>query len=145
MCTYLVNVPVLKDHGKAGITLSFKNHYGTIDNPMDCHSNYCDPFAANINAASQIKDKTKLIICDAAYGIYKGGPLGAPQWKQKSILAASDPVALDFTGMKIINAQRKQHNLEPVTAKAIYLKTAQAMGLGTCNPNDINVKESVLS
>jgi uncharacterized protein (DUF362 family) len=40
MCTYLVNVPVLKDHGKVGITLSLKNHYGTIDNPMDCHPNH---------------------------------------------------------------------------------------------------------
>jgi len=145
MCTSLVNVPVLKDHGKAGITLSLKNHYGTIDNPRDCHSNYCDPFVAKINAASQIKNKTKLIICDAAFGVYEGGPLGAPQWKHNSILASIDPVALDYTGMQIINAQRKQHDLDMVTEMAIHVRTAQSLGLGTCNPNNILVKESVLS
>jgi len=144
MCTYLVNVPVLKDHGKAGITLSLKNHYGTIDNPMDCHPNHCDPFTAKINAASQIKDKTRLIICDAAYGIYKGGPLGSPQWKHNSILASTDPVALDYTGMQIINAKRKQNDLDLVTDMAVHVKSAQTLGLGTCNPGNIQVKESIL-
>ena len=145
MSTYMINVPVLKDHGKAGITLSLKNHYGTIDNPHDLHANYCDPFVGKINAAPQIKEKTKLIICDAAFGIYKGGPLGAPQWKHNSILASTDPVALDYTGMQIINAQRKKHNLDMVTQKAIHVKTAQTLGLGTSDPDKILLKESVLS
>ena len=112
---------------------------------MDCHPNHCDPFTAKINAASQIKDKTKLIICDAAYGMYKGGPLGSPQWKHNSILASTDPVALDYTGMQIINDRRKQNNLDPVTAMAVHVKTAQTLGLGTCNPANIQIKESILA
>jgi len=144
MCTYLVNVPVLKDHSEAGVTLSLKNHYGTIDNPRDYHSNFCDPFIGKIYAAPLIRDKTKLIICDAAFGIYDGGPLGAPQWKYNSILASIDPVALDYTGMQIINAERKHNDLDPVTKMAIHIQTAQSMGLGTCNPDNIQVIESVL-
>lgn len=145
MCTYLINVPVLKDHSLAGITLSLKNHFGTIDNPRDCHPNYCDPFIAKLNATPQIRDKTKLVVCDAAFGVYEGGPRGAPQWQPKSVLAATDPVALDYTGMLMINGQRKKNDLDPVTHMAVHLKTAESLGLGTCNPKKIAYKESVLS
>ena len=145
MCTYLINVPVLKDHRLAGITMSLKNHFGSIDNPRDCHTNRCDPFVANINAADQIRKKTKLIICDAAYGVYDGGPRGAPQWRPKSIMAATDPVALDFTGMQIINKMRRDNNLAPVTDMAIHVRTAQGLGLGTCNPKKIDTVRSVIA
>ena len=145
MCTYLINVPVLKDHNVAGVTLSLKNHFGTIDNPRDCHSNFCDPFVAKLNAAPQIRDKTRLIICDAAFGVYDGGPTGAPQFKHNAILAATDTVALDFTGTQIINAQRKLNGLDMVTDMAIHIKTAEKMGLGTCTKNRINFEERILS
>ena len=38
-CDYLINVPVLKDHGTAGVTLSMKNHYGSVDSPGAMHGN----------------------------------------------------------------------------------------------------------
>jgi len=145
MCTYLINIPVLKDHGMAGITLSLKNHFGTIDNPRDCHSDFCDPFVAKLNAAPQIRNKTRLIVCDAAFGVYDGGPRGAPQFKHNAILAATDTVALDFTGMQIINSQRKRNGLDPVTDMAVHIKTAEKMGLGTCTPHRIKFEERILS
>lgn len=146
MCTYLINVPVLKDHYMSGITLSLKNHYGSIDIPHFFHNNYCDPFIAKINETPQIRDKTRLVICDAAYVIYRGGPSGLPQAQCSSILASTDPVALDYTGMQIINKYLKQNNKTPVTeAMAIHVKTAQKMGLGTCNPDNIQVKKSIIS
>jgi uncharacterized protein (DUF362 family) len=138
MCTYLINVPVLKDHGIAGVTLSLKNHYGSIDNPRDCHTNSCDPFAAKINATAAIRDKTKLILLDAAYGVYEGGPRGAPQWQHKSILASTDPVALDAMGMEIINAKRKENNEDPVTGMASHIQTAASLGLGKSDPKMID-------
>ncbi len=145
MSTYMINIPVLKDHGQAGVTLSLKNHYGTIDNPHDLHDNCCDPFVGKINAAPQIKEKTKLIICDAAFGVYDGGPLGAPQWKHNSILASTDPVALDYTGLQIINAQRKKNQYKSVTKEAIHVQSSQNLGLGTADPNKILLDEFVLS
>ncbi|MBD3307144.1 DUF362 domain-containing protein, partial [candidate division KSB3 bacterium] len=111
MCTYLINVPVLKDHGIAGITLSLKNHYGSIDRPGVCHGGGCDPYAAHLNATPHIKDKTALILCDALFGIYRGGPGGSPQWINRQLLASVDPVALDYTGMTIIDHQRQQRNI----------------------------------
>lgn len=145
MSTYMINVPVLKDHGTAGITLSLKNHFGTIDNPHNLHGNYCEPFISKLNATPQIKEKTRLIICDAAFGVYDGGPLGAPQWKQNSILASTDPVALDYTGLQIINAQRKKNDYGVATRKAVHVKNSHHLGLGTSDPDNILLNEFVLS
>ena len=56
-----------------------------------------------------------------------------------------DPVALDYTGMQIINAQRKKNDLDKVDEKAIHVQTSHDMGLGFADPNKILFKESVLS
>ncbi|TLN13395.1 DUF362 domain-containing protein, partial [bacterium] len=36
--SYLINMPILKSHGCASITLGFKNHFGSIFNPGGIHS-----------------------------------------------------------------------------------------------------------
>lgn len=142
MCTYLINVPVLKDHSLAGVTLSLKNHYGSIDNPRDCHGNHCDPYIAKMNTAPQIREKTRLFLCDAALGVSRGGPRGAPDFEPGRVLASFDPVALDYTGLTLINARRDENGTEPVTDMARHIRTAQSMGLGTCDPEKIILTEA---
>lgn len=137
MCDYLINVPVLKDHGIAGVTLSLKNHYGSIDRPGACHGNSCDPYIGKLNSASQIREKTALILCDALFGIYQGGPGGKPQWVNRQILASTDPVALDYTGMTVLDAKRREKSLAPVSTRAHYLDTAAALQLGTNDPQQM--------
>lgn len=144
MCTFLINVPVLKDHRLAGVTLSLKNHYGSIDIPRDCHGDFCDPYIAKINAAPQIREKTKLFLMDAAMGVSEGGPRGAPDFMPQKVLASFDPVALDYTGMTLINARRRDKGEDPVTGMAVHIRTAQSEGLGTCNPENIILKEARL-
>lgn len=139
MCTYLINMPVLKDHDIAGITLSMKNHYGSIDRPGSCHGGACDPYVANLNNTPQIKDKTALILCDALFGIYKGGPMGSPQWINRQLLASTDPVALDYTGMVLIDQQRRAKNLTLASKKTKHLHTAAKLGIGTNDPQQIDL------
>jgi uncharacterized protein (DUF362 family) len=138
MCTYLINVPVLKDHNIAGVTLSLKNHYGSIDRPGSCHGEGCDPYIANLNNTPQIKNKTKLIICDALFGIYKGGPHGSPQWINRQILTSTDPVALDHIGMTLIDQQRREKSIKLISERTKYLLTAAKLGLGNNNPEHID-------
>jgi hypothetical protein len=40
---------------------------------------------------------------------------------------------------------RRDNNLAPVTDMAIHVKTAQSLGLGTCNPNQIDTVSSVIA
>ncbi|HID55846.1 TPA: DUF362 domain-containing protein [Candidatus Poribacteria bacterium] len=139
LCDHLINVPVLKDHNLAGVTLSMKNHYGTVDNPSSLHGNNCDPFIAKLNAASPIKDKTRLIILDAILGIYRGGPGGAPQFSPNMLAAAFDPVAMDRFGMDLINRERRKRGLDEVTGRAKHVHTAAILGLGTDDESKIKI------
>ena len=138
-CTYLINVPVLKDHGTAGITLSMKNHYGTVNNPGALHGNHCDPYIADLYNTPPIKEKNKLIVLDAALGIYAGGPSGAPQFLHNSIIVSQDPVALDQYGLQIIEEERKNRNVAQIGNRAKHIQTAARLGLGTNDQNEIKV------
>jgi len=135
MCTYLVNIPVLKDHGIAGVTFSMKNHYGSIDNPRACHRGNCNPYLPNLNSDTLVREKTKLIFGDAIQGIYDGGPHGSPQWAQNELIAGFDTVACDYSAMILIDKKRKEMGLPFIAAKAGYINDAAEKGLGT---NDIN-------
>ena len=142
--TALVNAPILKDHGIAGITNACKNHYGSFDNPGAHHGNNCDPYLADLNALPVIRNKTRLIICDAIRPIAEGGPglRGDYAWNYRAILAATDPVAIDTVGWQIIEARRKELGLPPlaqVGRPVKYLQTASQIGVGTNDPNRIRL------
>ncbi|MEW5814092.1 MAG: DUF362 domain-containing protein [Spirochaetota bacterium] len=138
-CDYLINVPVLKDHGTAGVTLSMKNHYGSISNPAWHHGNYCDPYIAYINAAAQIREKTKLIVLDALLGIHSGGPHGSPQWVNRQLLIGTDTVAVDFEGMMMIEQKRLERSRPSILRMSRHIQTAAELELGTNNPAQINL------
>lgn len=141
-CTYLINVPVLKDHSISGVTLSMKNHYGSVDNPGSLHGNNCNPYIADINNTAPIKEKTRLIVLDASVGIYNGGPGGPPQFYYNSLILGQDPVALDYHCLQIIDEERKNRGLQPVAnvgRPAKYIQTAAKLGLGTMDPAEMQV------
>lgn len=142
--TALVNAPILKDHGISGITNACKNHYGSFDNPGAHHGNNCDPYLADLNALPVIRQKTRLIVCDAIRPIADGGPGLRPDaaWDYNAILVATDPIAIDTVGWQIIEARRKEMGLPPlaqVGRPVRYLQTAAQMGIGTNDPNRIKL------
>ena len=54
-CDALINVPVLKDHDGAGVTIALKNMYGVIHNPNKYHPNGCNPYVADLNMLPAIR------------------------------------------------------------------------------------------
>ncbi|TFG97441.1 MAG: DUF362 domain-containing protein, partial [Calditrichales bacterium] len=44
MCDVVINLPVLRDHGIAGITCALKNMFGAIHNPNKYHLDVGDPY-----------------------------------------------------------------------------------------------------
>ena len=139
MCSYIINVPVLKNHSDAGVTLALKNHYGSFNNPSSYHDNYCDPYIAKLNAHPVIKDKTKLVVLDALACTYKGGPGGYPQALTKSVAVSTDPVALDTTGLLMIEDIRIKKGLSSIMNMSKHVATAAKLGLGTNNPKNIQI------
>lgn len=144
--TALINVPLVKDHNLAGVAISMKNLYGTIDNPNRYHSNNCDPFIADMADLPAVRKKQRLIVCDALFAQYEAGPAfhAKYRWPANSLMVATDPVALDTIGRRMIEDKRREAGLKPLAGVGRpprWLKTAAARGLGENDPNKIEVVE----
>ena len=142
----LINVPVLKDHDGAGITIALKNMFGVIHNPNKYHPNGCDPYVADLNMLPEIRSRMRLTICDATTAMFDGGPGFKPErsWKCNSLLVSEDPVALDATGWQIIERKRAEKGLKTLEAEQRaprYISTAadNEHRLGNCDPSRIEV------
>jgi len=140
-CDAVINLPVLKDHGIAGVTMALKNLFGAIHNPNKYHSNAGDPYIADVNMLAPIRQKVRLTICDAITAQYEGGPSSMPQWTwpYNGLLVARDPVALDYTGWQIIERKRAEKgmkSLEALGRAPTYIATAADAHhrLGTNDP-----------
>jgi len=140
-CDYLINIPVLKAlEGYAGVSLSMKNHYGSIGNPSHHHKDIME-YLPYLNLLPQIRDKTRLIVLDAVFVEYKW--INGRDQKYVDLLnrliISDDPVAIDYTGWKIIEKKRKEHGLKPVSPTPAFIRTAADRGLGTTNPRSIHL------
>ena len=147
-CNVLINVPVLKDHDGAGVTIALKNMYGVIHNPNKYHPDGCNPYIADLNMLPEIRTKMRLIICDATTAQYEGGPAYKPQysWKHNSLIVSQDAVALDYTGWQIIERMRAEKGLKTLEGDGRaphYISTAADAQhrLGTNDPDRIAVSE----
>ncbi|MGB9072873.1 MAG: DUF362 domain-containing protein [Terriglobales bacterium] len=147
-CNVLINVPVLKDHDGAGVTMALKNMYGVIHNPNKYHPNGCNPYIADLNMLPEIRTKMRLTICDATTASYEGGPGYKPEysWKNNGLIVSHDPVALDYTGWQIIERKRAERGLKTLEADGRaprYIATAAdpQHRVGTNDPRRIAVVE----
>ncbi len=147
-CNLLNNVPVLKDHDGAGVTIALKNMYGVIHNPNKYHPNGCNPYIADLNMLPEIRSKMRLTICDATTACFEGGPGYKPEysWKNDALIVSQDPVALDYTGWQIIERKRAEKGLKTLEGDKRapnYIATAADAQhrLGTNDPRRIAIVE----
>jgi uncharacterized protein (DUF362 family) len=144
VCDVVINLPVLKDHGIAGVTMALKNLFGAIHNPNKYHVNVGDPYVADVYMLPPIRQKVRLHICDAITAQYEGGPSYMPQWSwpYNGVIVARDPVALDYTGWQIIEQKRSEkgmQTLKELRREPAYIATAADAQhrLGTNDPRRI--------
>ena len=148
LCDAVINLPVLKDHGIAGVTIALKNMFGAIHNPNKYHLNVGDPYVADLNMLTPIRQKIRLNICDALTAQYEGGPSYMPQWTwpHNGLLTSLDPVALDYVGWQIVERKRAEKGMKSLQAMERapnYIATAADAQhrLGTNDPDRIEQVE----
>jgi uncharacterized protein (DUF362 family) len=148
VCDVVINLPVLKDHSIAGVTIALKNLFGAIHNPNKYHLNVGDPYVADVNMLPSIRQKVRLNICDALMAQYEGGPSYMPQWTWpfNGLLMSLDPVALDYVGWQILERKRAEKGMRSLQAlgrEPNYIATAadSQHRLGTNEPNRIEQVE----
>ena len=137
-CNHLINVPVLKVHlDPYGVTLSLKNHYGSVDNPRTLHKNFATA-CATLNNQEAIRSKTRLIVIDALFGFWGSNTtMFVSDFAYNALIMSKDPVAADYIGTKILNEERAKHNQPPRNVP--LLEKAAQMGLGTNDPEKIEL------
>ena len=139
-CDAIINLPTPKQHGGAGISVSLKNHYGSVNQPGRLHDDWCDPAIAELNAQENIRDKTRLIVGAAL----KVSPADWNRPKREDALLLSfDPVALDTVARDILVRHRQALGLDTgfLVGGARHLATAQALGLGATEASRIDLQE----
>lgn len=144
---FLINIPVLKNHTTAQVTLNLKNHFGSIDQPVGnpLHNSYCNPSIPSLN--QQIRDVIvpnnieKIFIIDALYGSVVNGPIGNPDWNPKKLIMSMDPVACDYQGWNIINEERTGTGYSEIPWPIYHIQTAEQSpyNLGTTDINLIEI------
>ena len=148
VCDAVINLPVLKDHGIAGVTIALKSLFGAIHNPNKYHMNVGNPYVADVYVLPPIRQKVRLHICDATTAQYEGGPSFMPHWTwpYNGLLVGHDPVALDYTGWQIIEKKRAEvgmKSLQNVKREPVYISTAADAehALGSNDPRNIKLLE----
>jgi len=116
---HLINIPLFKDHLFCLSTMAFKNHLGTTKpGPSYLHSPINENLS-DLNASTHIRDKTRLLVGDALFGVWDGGPYGWPmQWSTfpggptpNSIFLGLDPVAHESVMVDYLIAEQEYHNV----------------------------------
>jgi hypothetical protein len=113
--TYMINLAYLKGHVYAGISLTAKNHYGSINGPGHTVVNsYTLPMGTyspfvDLTGSRYLGGETVLYMIDGLYGA-RNGDLGPSSWTippfngtahgwTSSVFMSQDPVAIDSVGL----------------------------------------------
>jgi len=143
--TALVNVRPLRTHNWAGIGGCIKNYIMFVPRPDAYHGNSCADLAT-IWQMPHVKGRTRLNILVLLTPLFYGlGPHHFDRkytWQYGGILAGTDPVAIDTTGLRILEAKRLEYFKEyrPMTPPAHHVKIADTRhGLGISDPDRIEL------
>lgn len=130
-----INVPVLKNHGGANLTISMKNLMGIVWDRGYFHQNDLQQCIADICSM----DKMAVLNVVDAYRIVKtNGPRGRSASDvvlTKGLFVSQDIVAVDTAAAKFFNQVRSMP-LESVS----HLANGQALGIGTMDLDKLNIK-----
>jgi uncharacterized protein (DUF362 family) len=139
-CDALINIPVLKTHGIAGISFAMKNHYGTFDKPGSFHGGRIVQGLAELNALEPIRQKTRLLLGDAL-------TICTRNWNSavagNRLLASFDPVALDAVALETFVQAAQEHggNVNAPKIAERWLASGAELGLGTDQAEHIDLME----
>jgi uncharacterized protein (DUF362 family) len=134
-CDAWINVPVLKHHGGANMSISMKNLMGIIWDRRIFHSTDLQQCIADMCTLAK---KPVLNVVDAYRLMKTNGPRGksvADVVQTKGLFISQDMVAVDTAATKFFN-QIREMPLEDVK----YLANGQTLKLGTMDIDSLHVK-----
>jgi hypothetical protein len=143
--TALINVRPMRTHDWSGLGTLIKNYIMFVPDPPRFHPDSCADLAA-LWQLPEVKGKTRLNVLVMLTPLFHSvGPHGfnpAYVWKYNGLLVGLDPVAVDATGARIIQAKRREFFGEdrPINPPPKHIELADSRHhLGTADPNKIEL------
>lgn len=138
----VVHVPSLTDSVFAGVHGALAGMVlDNVDNwrRLARAPHFGDPFLPEMYADTRIGGKVVLTILDALRPQYGGGPFPGAQFTVNygALFASRDPVAIDATGLRLIDDFRKDADLPPLSKIIRWLESAELLGLGFASEDKI--------
>ncbi len=110
--TALINVRPLRTHYWSGVGSLVKNYIMFVPQPSDYHGDTCADLAS-IWRLPHVQGRTRLNILVVLTPLFHGsGPHHFnPRytWAYKGLLVGTDPVAVDATGVRLLQAKRREY------------------------------------
>lgn len=145
--TAVIDVTMIKDHSICGYTGTLKNiTHGNINNPHEHHANNASPQIAMLYNHPIVTSRVRLHITDAFKVMYDKGPLDKdPKTRvpHGAIYVATDPVAMDTMGVKVVDDERKARGLKSLKDSGRdprFVRVAGELGLGVHDLNQIRMQ-----
>ncbi len=143
--TALVNIRPMRTHHWSGVGSLLKNVITITPSPSDWHGDSCADLAG-LWSLPGIKGKVRLNILVMLTPLFHGKGAHHYQaeytWPYGGLLVGVDPVAVDATGLRILEAQRKIHFGEdvPFTIPPHHIRMAEEKHhLGIADPARIRI------
>jgi hypothetical protein len=143
--TALINARPMRSHHWAGVGSLIKNYIMFIPEPISIHPDSCADLASIWNLPV-VKGKTRLNVLVMftpqfhSFGPHSFNPKYV--WKYYGLMLGFDPVAVDATGLRIIEAIRREYFAEdrPLNPPAKHIAIADSKyHLGTADPQKIEL------
>ncbi len=129
-----INVPILKSHRSARLTIAMKNLMGIVWDRRYWHANNLHQCIADFSTYR----KPDLNIVDAYYVMKENGPRGVSEadvQKMKSLIVSPDMLAADVAAAKLFG-------MEPDDIS--YIKMADALGVGIKDLNKLSIDRIII-
>jgi uncharacterized protein (DUF362 family) len=129
-----INVPILKSHGSAGLTIAMKNLMGAVWERGVWHADGLQQCIADFAAYR----KPDLNVIDCYRIMTQNGPRGTSEADVQTVknqVISADIVAADSAAAKIFGT-------DPATIE--YIRLAAGKGLGTMDLNEVDIKKIYL-
>jgi hypothetical protein len=143
--TALINARPMRSHHWAGVGSLIKNYIMFLPEPISIHPDSCADLAS-VWDLPIVKGKTRLNVLVMftpqfhSFGPHSFNPKYV--WKYYGILMGFDPVAVDATGLRIIEAIRREYfgDDRPLNPPAKHIAIADTKyHLGTADPAKIDL------
>jgi uncharacterized protein (DUF362 family) len=143
--TKIINIPVMSDSSTNGLAGCLYN--ATIPNIDNWRrftqtNGFGGTAIVELYSNPLIGKKVVLNLMDGLVAQYAGGPQSQPNYAvhYATLLASTDPVAIDAIALRRIDEWREKANLPPIGRLANHIQVAGEVGIGNADPARIEIR-----